>query len=862
MKTRFKLLALFVGLAMLWVSSAWAQTPPTPQFAFLGFIQEATLDTGFTICTPPNDPVTLLPSPRLAGGTITVNGIKMIVPCNSIIQFPAATFTWADMFDPVVSAPVGTYIGTPNPYNPLAPPFPVPANPPVGSTVAKTGLALTDGPMPFPSFEVSVNGNVVNGQYIVGLIVPITQQGLNGSSGLVSFIDYTSGSFRVGGIVGDPNCTQGGVPGGGPLCSGALVQFNDPGVVVDPILGTRDGRWGLSHSIDPRFAADSENVTIHTSTGFPLCIPRFDPAGLTDPKCPLTQRPANGAAGFPPDPFLAPGAPLKIFDMPAPVLSTKTVQIDPLCVPDPTAVPPVVCPTQIVYVIDPATGEPTNTVTPDALKQIPLMVGDQVVYAGTLYRINPLATKPVIDPITGLQATDPVTGALLTMPDNSAANSYISAHTVEDVLGVFTAPGVPPAYVYIEALLIGTNGAAVQGILQEASTRMTVVGFTSDPTRLVDIYAIDVNPCSGQETLRLLASEDPAVDAIRGRFVHRVLGGLFMPPTRMYDIKSRTQALDLNTGLPVPLIAANGIATGQFALPNFEYIFPENHRLGDPFIPNNYQDLPFLAFGSGPVNTLAQFGDPIPIPGRKTGDPTSPKLGQLNPWPGSPVPTAPICPAGGGTAPIVTIDPPTISVGLGAAVTLIGAVTFDPTDDAATRTSVWTGPVVGTQGGSLTAPTYTFTAPNTPGVLTFTLTATDNFGTTPGFMNVNVLAASDIVQIPQGLCTLVIARKIGKRGGFGKFNCTAVSSDVTATLTLTSISDDVANGQPTCPLLTPVPGGTCNWGTGTTKGDGIYNWVEIKGFPDPLSITVTSDKGGSATALCSPPDARGRVSCP
>jgi len=39
-----------------------------------------------------------------------------------------------------------------------------------------------------------------------------------------------------------------------------------------------------------------------------------------------------------------------------------------------------------------------------------------------------------------------------------------------------------PAYVSVEDLLIGTNGVAVQGINQEASTRLTVVGFTSDPT--------------------------------------------------------------------------------------------------------------------------------------------------------------------------------------------------------------------------------------------------------------------------------------------------------------------------------------------------------------------------------------------
>jgi len=738
---------LFMLLMLMSADGAWAQTPPTPQFAFLGFIQEATLDTAGTVCTPAH--------PRLAGGTVTVNGIKMIVPCNSIIQLPAATMTWADLFSAAQATPVGSYIGGATP---------VPANPvPTGET--KTGLALADNPMPFPSFEVSVNGNIVGknpdgtDRYIVGLIVPVTQQGLNGSSGLVSYIDYTIGAFRVGGINNDPNCATNGITS--PSCSGALVQVNDP-----------IGRWGAIHSPDQRFSGDTANSTIHTSTGFPLCIPRVAPPA-NDPECPLRNRPLNGDVRFPTDSFLPSGAPLKIFDMPTPTAAAL----------DPTL--------------------------PDPMKQVPMMVGDQVVYAGTLYKINPFLTLP---------------GTVI--PDNSAANTYISAHTVEDVLGIFTQPGVPPAYVYVEEMLIGSGGAAVQGILQEASTRMTVVGFTSDPTRLVDIYARDVNPCTGQETLRLLATTDPAADAVKGRFVHRVLGGLFMPPTRNYTVRSRTQAVEATTGQRTDLVAANGILTGEFSLPLFEYIFPENHRLGDPFIPNNYQDFPFLAQGSGPIDGVGS-GTAV--------------VGQLSPWPGSPVPTPATCAAGGGTLPVVNAGSD-ISVGTNAAVTLTGTATFDSTDDATTRTIVWTAP----PGVTLTDPSSlvtTFTAPAAPGALTFTLTATDNFGPASDTVNVNVLTPADIVQIT----VATWATQNGKRGGFGKLNVTATSSDPTAILSLTELGKD---------------GSTTNWGTGSTKGDGTYNWVESKGAPDPSELIVTSSKGGSARTTCSAQDARGRVTCP
>lgn len=334
----------------------------------LGFIQEATLDTAGAICTPPATDTT----GRLRGGTITVNGIKMIVPCNTLLQLPAATMTWGDLFNPVSSKPVGTYIG--------APATPVSANP-VAPNV-KTGLALADSPMPFPSFEVRAQGNVVGknpdgtDKYIVGLIVPITQQGLNASSGLISYIDYTIGAFRVGGIPNDPACAANGITS--PLCSGTLVQVNDP-----------IGRWGLIHSPDPRFSGDFENTTIHASTGIPVCIPHSDPklvngayTGTLDLLCPFTNRPLNGDPRFPIDPFLAIGAPLKAFDMPAPVLVNGA-----------------------------------NAVAPDAYKQVPMMVGDQVNYAGTLFKINPLAT--LVDPVTNLA-----------IPDNTAANTYISAHTV------------------------------------------------------------------------------------------------------------------------------------------------------------------------------------------------------------------------------------------------------------------------------------------------------------------------------------------------------------------------------------------------------------------------------------------------
>ncbi|MGZ4994543.1 MAG: PKD domain-containing protein [Methylobacter sp.] len=746
MKSLLRLTALLLP-GFFAAAGAYAATPPTPQFDVLGFIQEATLDTAGAICTPGNDPVTGKLSDRLRGGTMMVNGQKLIIPCNTLLQLPAATMTWGDLFDPVMSKPVSEGIDPNNPgLTTLLGTAPV-------QPTGQTGLALSDALMPFPSFEVRAQGNVVNGQYIVGLIVPITQQGLNAMSGLISYIDYTTGAFRVGGIANDPACAA---DIKAATCSGALVQVNDP-----------VGRWGKKHSPDPRFSGDFENSTVSATTGIPVCIPRVAPPAI-DALCPLKNRPINGSS-FGSDPFLGPQDPLKIFTMPSPSQAAA----------DPTL--------------------------PDPTKQVPMMVGDQVDIAGTLFKIDPLGPE-------------------------TAVNTYISAHTLGDNLGIFTQPGIPPAYVGVEDLLIGTNGAAVQGINQEASTRLTVVGFTSDPTRSVNIYAQDVNACTGQESLRLLATTDPSTQPIKGRFVHRVLGGTFMPPTRNYVMKSQTQSVDPTTGLPIDLTVANGIVAGQFLLPNFEYIFPENHTIGDPFLPMNFQDLPFLAQGSGPVDG---FGTAT----------TSPILSQLDPWPGSVIPTKATC-AAGGVAPIISAGTAT-TVLSGASVTLGGTMTQDP--NGGVPTIAWTAPAgitltnASTLTPSFTAPTVTTSTP-----FTFQLTVTDAFGASTASVVVTVNPVGDTVNV----VTATWAPQTGKRGPFGKLLVTATTNNPTAILALSEIGTD---------------GKVYDWGTGTvtttTPTLVTFDWTELKGAQQPAFLTISSDKGGSVKLTCGAPDAKGRVTC-
>src|SRR5690348_8345424 len=138
-----------LAAALLCAGSARAQqkVAPTPGFDILGFIQAATLDS--SMC-PSLDPA-------LWGGTVTVNGVTMTVPCSTILQMPAASFTWAQIFNRSAStglAPASTPVNSPSLNGLTVPP-------------GQTGLALHDttpsgtGVFPYPSFEIRAVGNVV-----------------------------------------------------------------------------------------------------------------------------------------------------------------------------------------------------------------------------------------------------------------------------------------------------------------------------------------------------------------------------------------------------------------------------------------------------------------------------------------------------------------------------------------------------------------------------------------------------------------------------------------------------------------------------------------------------------------------------
>jgi len=802
LQTSFR--AVLLG-ALLGASGAQAQAAgsiasPTAQFDMTGFIQAATTD---------NSRCPAITDPLLWGGTVKLNGITMVVPCNTVIQMPANTVSWAMLFPQAGVAPEEGVL-------------PVGSNTaglnglPGGPATGTTGLALADvnplvpGSGPYPSFEIRAVGNIVplpnpvtgvlEKQYVIGLVAPVSQQGANSGFGIINCIDYANGFIYAGGDPAQPCVLASGAP------NGTRLQINDP-----------VGRWGLMHSPEPLFSADFNNSTVTTGTGYPVCVPRVAPNGTPDggdPQCPAGNRPVNGDPRFPVDPFLAAGAPLKTFTMPPPPLPLfSTLGVTCPAVPVPGAPP--CTPTPSVTAAPP--------VFPDARFQVPLMVGDTITWAGTLAK------------------GDVTKGA----PD------YISVHTLNASLAIYTAPGTKPVYVSVETILLGTGGTPTNNIAQENTTRIFIVGFTTDPQSLVDINAVDVDPCTGDETLRLLGTVDPLTQVVKGRFRFHVLGGQFMPPTREMIIQSEGGQTDATlpfdpTQPGVPVGAANGFGSGQYRLPNFDFIFGENLDLGAATIANNFQDFPFLAQGSGPLLGSGSV------------------VGQLTPWPGSPAPTPVTCvttPTGTGIAPIANAGA-NLVVAAGLPEALFGTVIEDP--NAGVPTISWqqtAGPIA-----SLTAnafdpmqPTYSTVGIAPGSVLTFQLTVTDAFGTSTSSMNVTVVdpATTDsfdsvptaahfklpaIIPLNHGLPGK--GNRVGFRGHKGGLLSVSATDTVTdANIILTVMGFGQMEPNP----ISPAPGFFPGLPNYLLKVTGVGPGVPTG--PDGITqqVTVHSSRGGEIT---------------
>ena len=473
--------------------------------------------------------------------------------------------------------------------------------------------------------------------------------------------------------------------------TGARVKINDP-----------NGRYSLATtSPDIRYTVDPDNPTIMAGSAYPMCLPRSAPAGgTTDILCPEENRP-----------LLAPGVP---------AFSFYTANLTNTF--GGTVVPPIA------------------GTFPDSTKQAPFEVGDYVFFSGTMAKDLPLGS------LTWAAGDGPTVGPL---PALGTAATYISAHTINNNIAIYTFPGSNPAYIFTEVTLMGTGGLTVLGA-GEAAIRTRFEGMTTDYSRPIHLYGIDVAPdgtTSDRDWGTIGVDPGPAggLGAVQGRWRFRppclafgtvptkpqtqcVYGpdGVFLPPTR--EMRSVIEGLHGQVpGTLGAVTAANGIFYGQYHAPILEYIFPENVP-GSPIVENNFNAFPFLAAGgyTSSAGTVALA---------------------LNPWPSNIVPAgvcqAPTANAGG---PYVAGSGLTVQVAgtaTGTAGTFAWTASAGSFSNAAIANPVFTAPVV----AALTTVNLTFTVTNACGTSAGTTTVTVN---PPANPTISYTPPAPVISVPSG----------------------------------------------------------------------------------------------------------------
>lgn len=398
----------------------------------------------------------------------------------------------------------------------------------------------------------------------------------------------------------------------------------------------------------------------------------------------------------------------------------------PMCVPrsDPGTAPDPQCP-QTNRPVSPTTGAYLTTFTmpdrsgqgpvlsssPDATRQTPFELGDFVTYSGILIQ----------------DGAQPTAG-----PAVATGTTLVAAYSVIANVGIYTFPGSDPAYVAIDVAILGVGGTPIAGVPQEATARTRFEGFSTDPSRVVRLFGVDADPCTGATSDRdwgaIAVDPGPPVGAVLGRWRFRPPGkvlalpaaGAFLPATRT-----------VRATLGAPMTVANGLTAGTYQAPIADFLFPENLAVGGAPVPHNFQEFPFLSGGSGPW------------PGAGTRPVYAGVVGQLSPWPGQPAPPVMACAPAAPQLPVASAGSAQ-SIVSGAPVTLDGSGSVDPNGLA--MTYAWTqtaGPSVALSSTTVMRPTFTAPAVAATQALAFQLVVADSSGTSaPSTVTVTVLPAA------------------------------------------------------------------------------------------------------------------------
>jgi hypothetical protein len=283
--------------------------------------------------------------------------------------------------------------------------------------------------------------------------------------------------------------------------------------------------------------------------------------------------------------------------------------------------------------------------------------------------------------------------------------------------------------VAIDVSFIGTGGLTVVGA-NEAAIMTRFEGFSTDTSRVVHLYGIDLNPTTGAPSDRdwgtIGVDPGPIKGAATGRWRFRPPCGLtvpdptnfkdctgpptnsFLPPTR--EVRAVVEGA-WTLGGPQTTYA-NGIIAGQYHAPMADYRFPENLP-GKPVVENNFNSIDFLAKG-GYTSSAGTI------------------VGILNPWPSNVVPITPCA------IPPVAVTGGPYTTSSGGSITLNGSATT--TDSPVTF--LWTAAAGTFSNPNIANPVYT--APVVGGLtnVSLTLTVTTCGGVGVSLTNVAVNGAS------------------------------------------------------------------------------------------------------------------------
>lgn len=211
-----------------------------------------------------------------------------------------------------------------------------------------------------------------------------------------------------------------------------------------------------------------------------------------------------------------------------------------------------------------------------------------------------------------LRVGDHVSYVGMLVPDG-AGGFIVAAHGLEAELGIYTSPGAEPVYLFIEEALMGTLGEVFPTLRQEETSRVRIVGFTTDPSRPVEVRLVDTGRNEDGTSLTGPAGLAPSNGAQLGRFRNTW-------PAKDNARAVRRDILARVVGSPNAALP-NGLTSGLYVAPIAEYIGPEATRFGAPGHqpPVPFENFCFLAKGGGTFDTAA---------GTQT-------LGRLTPFPDS-----------------------------------------------------------------------------------------------------------------------------------------------------------------------------------------------------------------------------------